>query len=146
MGAIAFSRGQRAFFDSNALIYWVEDVQPYSRILDPLTEAAARGDLTIAVSSLSLLEALVAPLRRRDTRLARRFREVLDALPGLERLAITDEILERAAQLRAESGLRTPDAIIVATYLLAECGLFVTNDSRLKPIVGDATVLLSELA
>ena len=79
MGAIAFSPGERAFFDSNALIYWVEDVQPYSRILDPLTEAAARGDLTIAVSSLSLLEVLVAPLRRQDARLVRRFREVLDA-------------------------------------------------------------------
>lgn len=146
MGSIAFSPGQQVFFDTNAIIYWVEDVQPYSDLLYPLTEAAMRGDVRITVSALSLLETLVAPLRRGDSRMIYRFREFLDALPGLERLAITDPVLEKAAELRAESSLRTPDAIIVATYLLAKCDLFVTNDARLKPVVGAGAVLLSELA
>ncbi len=93
-----------------------------------------------------MLEALVAPLKRGDKGAVNKFREVLRDTPGVDRLAVTDEVLEKAAELRAESGLRTPDAIIVATHLLAKCDLFVTNDAHLKPVVGAKTVLLSELA
>ncbi len=43
MGAIDIGRGQRVFLDSNALIYFVENVSPYADILAPVFEAALRG-------------------------------------------------------------------------------------------------------
>ncbi|WP_225896572.1 type II toxin-antitoxin system VapC family toxin [Amazonocrinis nigriterrae] len=40
-------------------------------------------------------------------------------------------IAETAAQLRADSNLRTPDAIQIATAIRAGASFFVTNDARL---------------
>ena len=118
-----------------------------ARLVRTVVERAIKtGDVTIAVSALTLLEALVVPLRRGDKGAVNKFREVLRYTPGVDLLAITDPVLEKAAELRAESGLRTPDAIIVATHLLAMCDLFVTNDARLRSLVGSETALLSELA
>ncbi len=145
MGAIAFRSGQRIFLDSNALIYWVEDVQPYSEILDPLLEAAERGEVSIVASALSLLEGLVGPLKRGDEETAGKFRKTIRRSRGVDSRPITYEVLERAASIRATTGLRTPDAIVVATCMLSACDTFVTNDARLKGIAGLSTVLLSEL-
>ena len=145
MGGIAFSRGQRVFLDSNAVIYWVEDVAPYSDILAPVFEAAVSGEITTVISGLTLLETLVAPLKRGDTESVARFREVVRHSPGADYRPITDDVLEKAASLRAELGLRTPDAILVATCILAGCDMLLTNDVRLKGLAGVKTVLLSEV-
>ncbi len=89
---------------------------------------------------------MVAPLRKGDKQRAKLFREIIKDSPGVEYRPITDDILERAASLRAELGLRTPDAILAATCFLADCAVFVTNDARLKRLTGIRTVLLSEAA
>ncbi|MHC4202747.1 MAG: type II toxin-antitoxin system VapC family toxin [Planctomycetota bacterium] len=146
MGSIAFRPGQRVFLDSNALIYWVEDVRPYCDLLSPVFEAALRGELTLVISALSLLETLVEPLRHGDEEKAQRFREIVRDSPGVEYRAIDDEVLEKAASLRAETGLRTPDAILVATSILAGCDVLITNDARLKGAAGPGAILLSETA
>lgn len=146
MGSIAFRPGQRVFLDSNALIYWVEDVRPYCDLLSPVFEAALRGELTLVISALSLLETLVEPLRHGDEGKVQRFREIVRNSPGVDYRAIDDEILEKAASLRAETGLRTPDAILVATSMLAGCDVLITNDARLKGAAGPGAILLSETA
>ncbi len=52
----------------------------------------------------------------------------------------------RAAELRARCGLRTPDALQIATVLTHRCDAFLTNDARLKQ--GDAVrvLVLDDLA
>ncbi len=75
-----------------------------------------------------------------------RFREIVRNSPGVDYRAIDDEVLEKAASLRAETGLRTPDAILVATSMLAGCDVLITNDGRLKGAAGPGAILLSETA
>ncbi|WP_404987325.1 type II toxin-antitoxin system VapC family toxin [Candidatus Hadarchaeum sp.] len=55
-------------------------------------------------------------------------------------------IAERAADLRARYGLRTPDALQVATALHAGATAFLTNDARLKAVRELEVVLLDELS
>jgi predicted nucleic acid-binding protein len=64
---------------------------------------------------------------------------------GLTMHPITRDVLEQAAHLRAKyKGLRTPDAIHLASAMTRHCGAFVTNDVKLK-IVNDLTIVLSEV-
>lgn len=55
------------------------------------------------------------------------------------------EILIAAAHLRAEHGLKLPDAIHAATAQLTHCERLLTNDARFKTLSGIEVILLSQL-
>lgn len=74
------------------------------------------------------------PLRNGDVQLADRYRDILMHSPGLASLPLTGDIAEEAARLRAQHGLRTPDAVQMATALTAGAQVFLTNDARLRPL------------
>ena len=59
----------------------------------------------------------------------------------LAMVPVSRTILIDAARLRANSGLRLPDAIHVATAVAAGCPIFLSNDRRLK--VPDVLQLLA---
>ena len=59
----------------------------------------------------------------------------LESFPHLSILPIDMTVAVQAATLRATTGIRLPDAFIVASGLLAGCEAIVTNDEewRKKP-------------
>jgi len=61
--------------------------------------------------SISLLECRVAPLRQGDQSCLDRF-EALFAQPDLLVVELSASVVELATQLRANHGLRTPDALL----------------------------------
>jgi predicted nucleic acid-binding protein len=70
-------------------------------------------------------------------------------LSGRERiqmLPVTRDILEQAARSRAESTMRLPDAIHVATAQAHGCNVFLTNDGRIRAPAGLTAITLAELA
>jgi predicted nucleic acid-binding protein len=69
---------------------------------------------------------------------------LLQRSPDVSMIAITQDVLERAANLRATVGLKTPDAIHAATALVAGCALLVTNDPAFRRVAGLPVGLLSE--
>jgi predicted nucleic acid-binding protein len=97
-------------------------------------------------SELSVLEVLVKPLRVQNASLQGLFLGTLYHTPGLSCIPMSRQILEAAAQVRATSGLKTPDAIHAATALIEGCTLFVTNDVAFRRIHGLNVALLSEIA
>ncbi len=81
------------------------------------------------------MEVLVQPIRQSKTELVQQYREILSSGPGLRIVSVTAAVAEEAASLRATYGLRTPDAIQVATAVHFGAVAFVTNDltfSRLR--------------
>lgn len=79
-------------------------------------------------SPLVRMECRVRPLSQGDTKALGE----LDAiLRFMTRLALTDEVYERAALVRASTGLKTPDAIHIATALEHGCAELWTADARL---------------
>ena len=54
------------------------------------------------------------------------------------------QIFDRAARLRAEYGLRTPDAVQVATTLVEKVEGFISNDAQLKKVAGLDLLLVDE--
>jgi predicted nucleic acid-binding protein len=58
----------------------------------------------------------------------------------------TNEVAERAADLRARYNVRTPDAIQLATALEAGCDAFLTNDLALRRVAELRVLVLGTLA
>ena len=95
-------------------------------------------------SDLAVLETLVKPLRDGDLIVETLFRSLFDAVE-VNLIPVTRALWEDAALLRAETGLKTPDAIHAATALLAQCTLFVTNDDDFRRVEDLPIVVLDDL-
>jgi predicted nucleic acid-binding protein len=85
---------------------------------------------------VTLLETLVQPYRVGNTVLAERHEALLTRSRGLHLVEITRAVSRVAAQLRAAHALKTPDALQLATALLARCPVFLTNNRSLPAIPG----------
>lgn len=133
------------YVDACAVIYAVEKVAPYGALLEPLWEAARLGEALIYTSELTLAEVLVKPLREGDSLLRDLFRDALLASQGMELIAVTRGVLERTAEIRAATGLRTPDAIHVSSARVSRCSHFVTNDPTFERVAGLRVLVLRDL-
>ena len=143
MGPLVFPPGREVMLDSNALIYSVEQIEPYWSLLRPLWEDAAAGRLRLIASAIVVPEVLVKPLAVGDAVLADAFCEVLSP-PSMTLYAVDRYVLDRAAEARAAAaGFRTPDAVIAATAESRGAAL-VTNDKRLAAFKGVETVYLKD--
>lgn len=131
--------------DTAPLIYLIEESLAYLPLVRPFFEAVDRGEFRVFTSSLTLTEVLVHPLRRGDQHLAEQYRRILLHANNIVTVPVSHEIAEQAAHLRAEGGLRTPDAIQVATALHLGASAFLTNDGRLSGLAGLKVLILDHL-
>ena len=124
------------FLDACVLIYRVEEVMPWNaRVAKQLTKLRRKySELQIAVSRLSYLECRTQPLRDGDEVLLARY-DALFAAPDLHTVEIDANVIEGATQIRAQFGLRTPDAIQAASCLsLNTEHIFLTNDATFRRV------------
>lgn len=145
MGSLTLPSSGSVYVDANTVIYSVEHIAPYFVLLAPLWATMGAVSFDVVSSELTLLEVLVRPLRTGNTRLEREFRRVLSSTADIRLVPITQKILEDAAQLRATTNLKTPDAIHAATALREGCALFVTNDVAFRHVSGLPVVVLRDL-
>ncbi len=134
----------RIYIDTAVVIYSVEWNPDYYSLLQPLWLKYQTGEIELISSELILMEALVLPLRNADTFMLDAYEQLL--LSGeMQLIPINQFILKQAANLRATTRLKTPDAIHAATALSANCNQFLTNDKGFRNIPGLPTVILSEV-
>lgn len=133
MGSISANQNL-VYVDANCVIYAVERVTPFAGQLEPLWRAARAGRLRIVTSQLTLMEVLVRPLREQNRQLASLLRAFLLHSSECELITFNASTFERAAQLRAEFGVRTPDALHAATALESAVVAFVTNDASFRRV------------
>ena len=119
------------YLDSSALIYSVERHEPYFGLLAPMWQQAGRGHLLLLSSELALTEVLVRPIREGNEVLISRYREMF-ASADVRLVPASRQSWEDAARLRADHGLRTPDALHAATALQERCDIFITNDADFR--------------
>ena len=138
--------GALVSFDANALIYYLEPHDHFFPVVQPFFRQIVSGHLQAATSYLTLLEVLVGPLRQNERTLADRYRSFLTARDGVRLLPIDRLISERAAEIRAQHGLRTPDSIVAATALEANCTHLVTNDTAFRRVENLNVLVVSDYA
>ena len=131
--------------DTACFIYFAEAHERYASLLRPLFAAADAGALQLVTSIVTLLEVLVVPYRAGANELAVRYELMLTRSRGITLSAAGAAEARLAAQLRARYGMRTPDALQLATGLEARCTAFVTNDRAFPSIPGLPVIQLDLL-
>jgi predicted nucleic acid-binding protein len=120
--------------DTMLFVYHFEEHAQFGPAATRLLQAAEHDQLRLVTSVLTLMEVLVVPKRERQEQLCRRYRELFASFPQLTVLPIDESIAEVASDLRATHTLRTPDALHLATAIVAGAEAFVTEDRRLSSI------------
>jgi predicted nucleic acid-binding protein len=118
--------------DSSIFIYFIERNPRYISAVRPMFQAMNEGRLQVVTSSLTLLETLVVPVRAGNSVVARAYEKILTQGDGLYLVPLDLNLLRAAAHVRAVAGLKTPDALQVASALSAGCPVFLTNDGRIS--------------
>lgn len=145
MGQLALPVSGVVYVDTAPIIYSVEKHADYWSLLRPLWAASKAGQIFVASSELALLETLVGPLKSGDHDLATDYEQLLTATE-VKLLPVTLDTLKEAAKLRAQTNLKTPDAIHAATALASGCVQFITNDAAFRRVPRLPVVVLKEVA
>ena len=120
--------------DTAPIVYLLSDVQPLSDYFAPLFEAVEQGRNRIMVSTITVAEVLVGPLRNGEETLAKRYRDSLTKAKGWSSVPLSIDIAASAARIRAAYRLKLPDAIQLATALETDSYALVTYDRDFKSI------------
>lgn len=131
--------------DTAPFIYFIEENPSYLGTVGPFFEALHDGQFRAVSTIVTLIEVLVHPLRQGNEALAHRYRNILLRARGLDLKPISWIVAEEAASLRAMHGLRTPDAIQIATAIKEGATAFLTNDSRLPSLPNLDILVLNDL-
>ena len=122
--------------DSCACIYLLTRTEPFTAPIRGLFERADARQLTISLSRLVQMELLVHPMRSRDLREREVVVDLTERARGIETTDLTRSVLFLAAEIRAHTRLKTPDAIVVASAAVDGCEAIVGNDKRFRDMDG----------
>jgi predicted nucleic acid-binding protein len=112
--------------------------------LRPVWEAARQKKIKLIGSELLIIETLTGPLKKNIAPLVSAYDQILKHT-DLNLLPISGAILRDGASIRANYGLKTPDAIHAATSLSAGCSMFLTNDVGFERVPRLAPTILSRV-
>ena len=145
MGLLNRLKGSVVFLDTAPLIYFVEEREPYAELLTPFFEAVDVGEIRVYTSVITYAEALVHPCRRADHDLIEQYETLLFATPNLTIAPFNLKLAKQTAEVRAQYGLKTPDAIQWATAILHNVKFFLTNDRGFQRFSDPQVLLIEEL-
>ena len=129
--------------DTAVFIYFIEAHPTFLPVITPLFRQTDRGRRQLVTSALTLLEVLVVPYRVGHRQLTERYEALLTRSRGVRLVDVTRDQLRAAAQLRAATGVKTPDAFQLVAALATGCKTFVTNDRCLPGVPGLRVIQLS---
>lgn len=125
-----FGSREKIALDTSVLIYYFNRHQPYFQTCRQLVKEIESGQLRGVISTVSEMEVLVGPLAQGRERAARDIGDLLRRLRWLEIVPFDRALARQAASLRAETRLRSLDAIVATTAVAAGCRYLVGNDQH----------------
>lgn len=126
-------QGASVLVDTAPWIYVLESHPQFADRFVGLFEAAAKGHVLIALSTITLAEVLTGPFKAGQTALAKRYEK---ALLQYRVVDVSAPIAALAAQLRAQYRLKLPDALQLATALDMGAVALVTHDRDFSQVSG----------
>ena len=123
--------------DTVVLIYFLERHPNYYNDAKKLFQRIEAGEISAVLSTLVFAELLVPAFRLNKTQLCQKIIRSLSNFPNLKIVPVSSDISIDAARLRANYGIRTPDAIHLATALASSAEGLITNDKALLKVAID---------
>jgi len=133
---------RRVLIDTSIWIYHLEANARFGSAAASILTAMENGEFQGVTSELTLMELLVRPLKLGRKDIADEYELLLASFPNLELVPLRRNVLTRAAHLRAQYGIKTPDALILACGILSGASLALTNDLRWQRVTGIAVEVL----
>lgn len=124
--------GALVLVDTAPIIYVLERDPQFAPRFRPLFERQGAGGIQFAVTTMTIAEVLTGPIKAGEEALAKRYRAVMESWQVVN---LTVDIAESAARFRASLGLRTADAIQIASAIAINADALLTHDrdfSRVK--------------
>ena len=120
--------------DTNILIYFLEDIEPYAAKVESLLNSFMRGEKQGIISTINIAEILTGFYTAKEEEKAVETKNLLQDLTqgSFKIVPVTFEIADLAANLRAERGGRLPDAIIAATAINQKADILYSQDKGLQ--------------
>jgi predicted nucleic acid-binding protein len=127
------SEGATVLVDTAPWIYLLEDHAEFATRFLGLFEAAERGQVQLALSTVTLAEVLTGPIKARQTALAKRYET---ALGTYQVVPLSAAVASLASQLRVQYRLNLPDAVQLASALDIGAAALVTHDRDFSAVQG----------
>ena len=135
-------RHRLALVDTMIFIYLLEDHPIYASLAATVLDAIETEQVAGVTSALTLTELLTAPAQVGDTRVMQDYELYLTHFSNLVIYPLDVNAAREAALVRGRTGLPTPDAIQLATAVVAGADVIVTNDKRWRGKVDNLNLLL----
>jgi predicted nucleic acid-binding protein len=132
------------FLDTSSFIYFVEHYPRYSYFCETLFDRIEAGKTRATTSTLTLLEVLVQPYRQNNEELVMKFYALLTSYPNLTWVSMTLNVADRAAKLRAEHRLKTPDSIQAASAISCGATGFICNDKIFRKVKEFESLIIND--
>jgi predicted nucleic acid-binding protein len=135
---------KKIMFDTAPVIYFIEEHKDFGKITDDIFKVIKNDSTYYSFSSvITLTEVLTKPLREGRKDIVEKYRNFLLNSSNFTIYPVDSLIAEKAAELRAQYGLKTPDAIQIAIGIENNGTIFISNDKNLK-IVKEIEVMILE--
>jgi predicted nucleic acid-binding protein len=143
--ADALSGVATLYIETTPLIYYVEENPTYIDRMEAIIGRVEDTPLRAVSSVITLAEVLYQPIQQGRTDLENAYQDILITSGAFQLWWVNVPIAERAARLRVAYRLRTPDALHIATAIIAGCDAFLTNDKGLRRVTEIPVLVLDEL-
>lgn len=146
MGLIEIFKNKVLFLYTAPLIYFMENSNPdYTKIMREFFKQAYALPFQPTTSTITVTEILVKPYKKGRSDLIEKFKSAIVNSKTIKICNIDSEPANKAAELRANHNLKTPDALQIAAALNNKCDFFITNDFELSRINEIEVLTLNDL-
>ena len=122
---------KKIYLDSCIVIYLIEQKSAFSEQTTQAFEQAAQQVAQFYVTDLTRLECRTYPIKQQNFNSLENYDAFFNtAVQQIQ--PISSLVFDQATQLRAQHGLKTPDALHLAAAICAQCHEFWTNDQHLQ--------------
>lgn len=118
--------------DTNIILNAKNSSEPYSTYSLQVLDAVEDGLIEGIISVISIAELCAGYYSQEDIKGKEELLAHLVSSKGFVVVNLDLKIADVAARIRADTGIRLPDAIIIATGLAKDVRYLVTNDKELK--------------
>ncbi len=133
------------FFDTSPLIYYLDGFEPYASKVEKFMLSAMDEKAFLYTSTITDTEYFVYPYREKDFVKIIGYKSFLQNAHFLK-ISVGEDIAEKAAQIRAKyQGIKTADSLQLASAIVYECDVFLTNDKQLRQVEEISVLLVDDL-
>jgi len=135
----------RIFMDTAPFIYFFEEHPLYIEKLNNLFNSVYTMGIPLITSIVTYIEVLTHPEKTGAKKLAAKYRDSLTNSELVSIYPLNLQVADMTVNFRVKYGLKTPDAIQLATAVVCGADYIITNDREWKRVRDVRTVILSEL-